>query len=42
MPETRTYTYSNATIRVRVPDLTKEERKKRMQILRNAAAKILK
>ena len=40
--EVKTFTYPNMTVRVHIPDLTKEERKRRMKAVYNAAAELLK
>lgn len=40
--EVRTFTYPNCIVRVHIPDLTEEERARRMQEIHNAAAKLLK
>lgn len=38
---TRTFTYPNMTIRVHFPDITDEERERRMNIIRHAACRVL-
>lgn len=40
--EVRTFVYPNAIVRVHIPDLTKEEREKRMKLVHDAAAALLK
>ena len=40
--EVRTFEYPNMVVRVHIPDLTNEERNRRMRILHNAAASVLK
>ncbi len=40
--EVRTFEYPNMTIKVSIPDLTEEERHRRMQDIHNAAAELLK
>ena len=40
--EVRVFEYPNAIVRVHIPDLTEEERAKRMKIIHNAAASLLK
>lgn len=40
--EVRTFTDSNAIVRVHIPDLTEQERKRRMDIVKAAAAGLLK
>lgn len=40
--EIKTFTYPNMTVRVHIPDLTEEERKRRMKAVYNAAAELLK
>lgn len=37
-----TITFPNMIARVHIPDLTEEERKRRMKIIHDAAAKVLK
>ena len=39
--ETRVFTYPNMTIRVHFPDITEEERERRMNIIRQAACRVL-
>lgn len=39
--EVQTFTYENAIVRVHRPDLTEEERKKRMKSIKRAAEKLL-
>lgn len=39
--EVRTYTYPNAIVRVYIPDLTEEERERRMKILMDETAKFM-
>ena len=34
--EEKTFTYSNAIVKVYIPDLSQEERKRRMEILKKA------
>lgn len=40
--EVRTFTYSNAIVRVHIPDLTPEERERRMKAVRKATADLMK
>lgn len=40
--EVRTFTFPNGIARVYIPDLTEEERKKRMAVIAKAAEKLLK
>ena len=40
--EIKTFTYSNAIVRVYIPDLTEEERTKRMKSIHKAASSLLK
>lgn len=40
--ETRVFTYPGMVVRVHIPDLTEEERARRMKILHDAAAEIIK
>lgn len=40
--EVKTFTYPNMTVRVHIPDLTEEERNRRMQKIHTAAAELLK
>lgn len=40
--EVKTFTYPNMTVRVHIPDLNEEERKRRMQKIHTAAAELLK
>lgn len=40
--EVKTFTYPNMTVRVHIPDLTEEERTRRMQRIHTAAAELLK
>ena len=40
--EVRTFVYPNAIVRVHIPDLTEEERAKRMKMVHDAAAALLK
>ena len=40
--EVRTFTSSNMTVRVHIPDLTEEERTRRMKAIHTAAAELLK
>lgn len=40
--EVRTFTYPNMTVRVHIPDLSEEERKRRMKAVYQAAAELLK
>lgn len=40
--EVRTFTYSNMTVRVHIPELTDEERARRMKLIHNAASDLLK
>ena len=40
--EVKTYRYPNAIVRVHIPDLTPEEREKRMKIIADAAGNMLK
>lgn len=40
--ETRTFTYPNAIVRVHFPDLSEEDRKKRMKLIYKAAEELLK
>ena len=39
--ETRVFTYPNMIVRVHFPDITDEERKRRMKIIRDAAERVL-
>ena len=39
--EVRTFNFSNMTIRVHIPDITTDERQRRMQRIHNAAASLL-
>lgn len=39
--ETRTFYYPNMTIRVHFPDISDEERERRMKQIRDAAEKVL-
>ena len=39
--ETKTFTYQNAVVNVFVPDLTEEERNKRMDLIKRAASNLL-
>ena len=39
--EVRTFTYPNAVVRVHIPDIDAEERKKRMAAIEKAAIKLL-
>ena len=40
--EVRTFTYSNAIVRVHIPDLTPEERERRMKAVRKATVDLMK
>ncbi len=40
--EVKTFTYPNCIVRVHIPDLTEEERARRMQRIHDAAADLLK
>ena len=40
--EVRVFEFDNAIVRVHIPDLTEEERARRMKILHDAAAALLK
>jgi ribosome recycling factor len=40
--EVKTFTYQNAVVRVHIPDLTTEEREKRMNELKKATARFMK
>lgn len=40
--EVRVFKSSNMTVRVHIPDLTEQERKRRMDIVKAAAAELLK
>lgn len=40
--EVRTFTYPNMTVRVHIPDLTEEQKSRRMKAVYNAAAELLK
>lgn len=40
--EIKTFTYPNMTVRVHIPDLTEEERTRRMKRIHTAAAELLK
>ena len=40
--EVRTFTYPNAIVRVHIPDLTPDERNRRMQRVKKAAEDLLK
>lgn len=39
--EVRTFHYSNAVVRVHIPDLTPEEREKRMKEIERAALRLI-
>jgi ribosome recycling factor len=39
--EVRTFQYDNAIVRVHIPDLTEEERSRRMREIERAAARLL-
>lgn len=39
--EVRTFTYPNCIIRVHIPDITEEERARRMQRIHDAAAELI-
>ena len=39
--EVRTYHYDNAVVRVHIPDLTPDEKNRRMKEIENAAVQIL-
>lgn len=39
--EVRTFHYSNAVVRVHIPDLTEEERNRRLEAVKKAAAALL-
>lgn len=40
--EVKTFHFENMTVRVHIPDLTEEERARRMKAIHNAAAELLK
>ena len=40
--EIRVFQYENMTVRVHIPDLTTEERTRRMKLIHNAASDLLK
>lgn len=40
--EVRTFHFENMTVRVHIPNLTEEERTRRMKAIHNAAAELLK
>lgn len=40
--EVRTFTYPNMTVRVHIPDLTEEQKSRRMKAVHKAAAELLK
>jgi hypothetical protein len=40
--EVRVFEYPNMTVRVHIPDITPDERKRRMQKIHTAAAELLK
>lgn len=40
--EIREFHFPNMTVRVHIPDITEEERKRRMQKIHNSAAELLK
>ena len=40
--EVKVFQYPNMTVRVHIPNLTEEERKRRMQKIHNSAAELLK
>lgn len=40
--EVKSFTYPNMTVRVHIPDLTTEERTKRMKAIHKAASELLK
>lgn len=40
--ETKVFTYPNMTVRVHIPDITAEERERRMKAIHKAAANLLK
>ena len=40
--EVKTFSFENMTVRVHIPDLTEEERTRRMKAVYNAAAELLK
>lgn len=40
--EVRTFNFPNCIVRVHIPDLTEEERERRMKAIHNAAADLLK
>ncbi len=39
--ETKTFTYPNMIVRVHFPDISEEERERRMNIIRQAACRVL-
>ena len=39
--EVRTFSFDNAVVRVHIPDLTEEERNRRMETIKRAAAALL-
>ena len=40
--EIKTFTYSNAIVRVHIPDISEEERNRRMKKIHNSASELLK
>lgn len=40
--EVRTYTYPNCIVRVHIPDISEEERNRRMESIKDAASRLLK
>lgn len=40
--EVKTFTYPNMTVRVHIPDLTEQERSRRMKAIHKAASDLLK
>lgn len=40
--EVKTFTYQNAIVRVHIPDLTDEERKRRLKAVHSAAENLMK
>ena len=40
--EVKTFTFENMTVRVHIPDITPEERARRMKKIHDSAAKLLK
>ena len=40
--EVRTFSFENMTVRVHIPEITEQERKRRMKAIHKAAAELLK